>query len=407
MMTNTFEEEEERTCFLDTPVCCLKYDGSDIHNIDYEFDKCFGDKPYLKILLHMDKFTKNQVKTLNTLTRFSICEAIVYVSSCHCCGATLEYGEDTELLELTKQLVCSKECETKMRNKETKCYFGESCNMCNLSSNAEKCDCYICNIDGDDEVNHFNRLHDTCFDSDGYEKLKKYAKTNMITMRDAISYSQSCHACNYYYLDCGECSMYGDTYCCEECETKIELNQELCFSNECNMECKICSNPDKTLAFNTRYNVDFDDEIISKVKGYAKKYDMNVKDAIEYYLYLNHDKKDDADDDEILLTTEDAGILEEEEDIMPPLSKATVDNVLLAKKLLPEELTLSNFNIAGPSKQRGMLDSETWDEIEDTDGSIFYMRKGFYRLVYPGPPAPRDNLEWYEIGDNFYVVKKV
>jgi hypothetical protein len=228
----------------------------------------------------------------------------------------------------------------------------------------------------DEEVKHFNLLNDSCFNTTDYEKLKNYAKTNIVTMRDAIKYSQSCHACGFYYLDSGECSMYGDTYCCDECETNVEVYQKECrysagYLYHDDMECNICLNPDKTGAFNTRYNVDFDDDSIKEIKYYARIYEMTIRDAIDYY---NNKYKDN----EILLTTEDAGILE-----------------------------YDNLNISGPTTQRGLLDSETWDEIEDLDGDVYYLRKGFYRCVSSGPPAPRHGMEWYEIGGNFYVVNKI
>ena len=92
---------------------------------------------------------------------------------------------------------------------------------------------------------------------------------------------------------------------------------------------------------------------------------------------------------------------------MPPLSMVTLDNILLAKKLLPEEVKLKKFNITGPATKTGLLDSDKWDEIVDLDGGIYYLRKGFYRCVSSGPPAPRDGMNWYEIGDNFYVVNQV
>jgi hypothetical protein len=171
--------------------------------------------------------------------------------------------------------------------------------------------------------------------------------------------------------------MYGDTYCCDECETNVEVYQKECrysagYLYHDDMECNICLNPDKTGAFNTRYNVDFDDDSIKEIKYYARIYEMTIRDAIDYY---NNKYKDN----EILLTTEDAGILEDEDD----------------------------FNIIGPATKTGQFDNEIWDEIEDFDGDVYYLRKGFYRCVSSGPPAPRHGLDWYEIGGNFYLVNKV
>ena len=122
---NTITLNEERPSFVGSPVCyqkcCINYDSSDIYNIDYEFDQYFGDKPYLKKYFQMCRFTKNQVTTLfYTPSRFNICDAIAYVSKCHCCGTGLKYGEIYELFEwrVYKQLVCGKECETKMLGHE-------------------------------------------------------------------------------------------------------------------------------------------------------------------------------------------------------------------------------------------------------------------------------------------------
>ena len=409
-------KEEERDSFLDTPVCyrkcCINYDSSDVYNIDYEFDQYFGNKLYLKKYFQERQFTKNQVSTLfYTPSRFNICDAINYICKCHRCGKKLEYGEIYELFEwrVYKQLVCSKDCEMKMRDEDTECYFGESCKLCSGNNNYTFCDCYICNIDGDDEVNHFNRLHETCFASKDYEILKNYAKTNMITMRDAIFYAQKCHACNCN-LGQGKGSMFGNTYCSDACETKIEVFQHRCFKNKflCydNLECKICFNPDNTKAFNIRYNVEFDGESISRIRHYGKLYEMTIRDAIKYY-NDNYNYNNNNNNNENLLTTEDAGILDDDDDDMPPLSMVTLDNVLLAKKILPDEVKLKNFNITGPATQSGLLDGDEWDEIVDLDGGIYYLRKDFYRCVSSGPPAPRNGLDWYEIGDNFYVVNQV
>jgi hypothetical protein len=239
-----------------------------------------------------------------------------------------------------------------------------------------------CGDNYDAEVNHFNLLNDSCFNRTDYEKVKNYAKTNMITLRDAIKYSQSCHACNFYYLDSGECSMYGDTYCCDECEANIEIYQKECYYSagylyHGDKECNICLNPDKTAAFNTRYNVDFDDDSIKEIKYYARIYEMTIRDAIDYY---NNKYKDN----EILLTTEDGGILSDED-----------------AGILEE---YDNFNIIGPATKKGVFDSKIWDEIEDLDGDVYYLRKGFYIIVSSGPPAPRNGFDWYQIGGNFYVV---
>jgi hypothetical protein len=414
MNTTITLNEKERPSFVDMPVCyqecCFNYDSSDIYNIDYEFDQYFGDKPYLKKYFQTHRFTKNQVTTLfYTPTHFNICDAIIYVSNCHCCGAKLNYGEIYELFEwrLYKQFVCSKECETKMRDENTQCYFGESCKMChNGNISYHICDCYRCNIDGDEEVNHFNRLHETCYSSKVFEKLKKYAKTNMITLRDSIFYAQNCHNCRCD-MGQGDGSMFGNTYCSDYCETQVELYECECCNSigylyHDDMECNICLNPDKTAAFNVRYNVEFDDDSIKEIKYYAKIHEMTIRDAIDYY-----NDKYNTNNNEILFTTEDAGILSDEDDDMPPLTRATVDRVLIAKMLLPDEVTLRNFNISGPATKTGLLDSDTWDEIEDLDGDVYYLRRGFYRFVSSGPPAPRDGMDWYEIGGNFYVVNQV
>ena len=123
---------------------------------------------------------------------------------------------------------------------------------------------------------------------------------------------------------------------------------------------------------------------------------------------ININDNNSDNNDLILLTTEDAAVLEDyDDDDMPPLTKASIDNILLANKLSPDNVKLKNFNIAGPATKRGLVDSKIWNEIVDLDGSIFYMRKGFYRIVSSGPPAPRNGFDWYQIGGKFYVVNKV
>jgi hypothetical protein len=125
--------------------------------------------------------------------------------------------------------------------------------------------------------------------------------------------------------------------------------------------------------------VEFDDDSIKEIKYYAKIHEMTIWDAIDYY-------NDKYKDNYVLFTTEDAGILSDDDEI------------------LEDE---NDFNIIGPATKTGLFDSETWDEIEDLDGDVYYLRKGFYRCVSSGPPAPRDGMDWYEIGGNFYVVNKV
>jgi len=241
-----------RVCYQ---ACCKNFDSSNIYDIDLEFDKYFGDKPYLKSHFQAMKYTKSHVETLHyTPIRFRLCDAITYVSCCHCCGGQLEYGEIRELFEwrVYKNLVCSKECETKMKDEERECFFGKSCKMCDVFSNDgdRPCECYLCNIDGNDEVNHFNRLHETCLTSKDFDKLKIYAKTNNITLGNAVFYSQSCHACNVCLYE--DPILYGNTYCSNECEKNVKELGHKCYYTEmaeyiytddemCGVTCDICN----------------------------------------------------------------------------------------------------------------------------------------------------------------------
>jgi hypothetical protein len=247
------DDEDDRPSMVGSRVCyqscCKKYDSSDIYDIDLEFDKYFGNKPYLKMHFIDMRFTKSHVETLHyTPIRFKLCDAIDYVSNCHCCGSKLVYGEIRELFEwrVYKNLVCSKECETKMKDEERVCFFGKSCKMCDVFSNDgdKPCDCYVCNLDGDDEVNHFNRLHQTCYTSNSYEKLKDYAETNEISPSDAIFYAQSCHGCNKWLLNT---PLYGNTYCSKLCREGVEeFGQQCCYAqnryilDSWEMDCAIC-----------------------------------------------------------------------------------------------------------------------------------------------------------------------
>ena len=142
----------------------------------------------------------------------------------------------------------------------------------------------------DDELDQFNREHGTCFPLESYEKLKEYAMRNMITLRDAIHQSQSCHACNSFfeqneYTDYG----YGNLYCCDTCENDIEVYDQLCYSRykvDCmccdDTVCAICSNPDKVALFNSKFDVqDFDEETIQLTKDYARENQLTIREAME------------------------------------------------------------------------------------------------------------------------------
>lgn len=274
--------------------------------------------------------------------------------------------------------------------------------------------------DEDGEAQDFNRLHGTCFQSDTFEKLKEYAKSNMISLSDSIYYSQSCHACNSFFDQ--EDGTYGNTYCCDDCENTVEVYDQLCYYKDkadcacCNdTVCAICANPDKVSLFNVRYNQSFDEEQIQMTKEYVKEFNlcrdasqqyMTIGVAIEYMkcchncgnqeipygnMYCNRRcseyiedyrypcfRKDDCmicgnnnyyeSDDENLIATEDAAIL----------------------------------NMIGPVSVRAYEEDE-WDEIE-AYGEYYYLRKGFYKHV-SSVPAPRDGYTSIEIGDQWYIYR--
>jgi hypothetical protein len=61
-----------------------------------------------------------------------------------------------------------------------------------------------------------------------------------------------------------------------------------------------------------------------------------------------------------------------------------------------------NTNVIGPLIIQRQPDDE-WDEII-YDTQYYYFKKDTYHYV-SSPPAPRPGWEWYEIGDNHYIVK--
>ena len=186
----------------------------------------------------------------------------------------------------------------------------------------------------DDELDQFNREHGTCFPLESYEKLKEYAMRNMITLRDAIHNSQTCHACNSFfeqneYTDYG----YGNLYCCDTCENDIEVYDQLCYSRykaDCmccdDTVCAICSNPDKVALFNAKFDVqDFDEEDIQMTKDYAKENQLTIRDAMEQLscchtcgnteitygdIYCSHHCANLESECENLIATEDAANLD-------------------------------------------------------------------------------------------------
>ena len=100
------------------------------------------------------------------------------------------------------------------------------------------CDCYLCNIDEDNEVNHFNRLHGCLFDETIYNKFKKYRDNTNLKSWYALKYSQHCHGCGQEIKQ----SNYGNVYCDDYCRTRIEnYRNQCCFANSPN-GCEICNN---------------------------------------------------------------------------------------------------------------------------------------------------------------------
>ena len=148
--------------------------------------------------------------------------------------------------------------------------------------------------DEDTEVSHFNRLTESNFTQTVFEKLKNYAKSNMITLVDAISYSQSCHNCNKFFEQ-EEDSSYGNLYCSERCEKEVEVYDCPCWyekmskSRRCDdIICDISANIDKVALFNSRYKVtNFDEKKINETREFAKEHYITICEAI-YYLSHCH-----------------------------------------------------------------------------------------------------------------------
>jgi len=142
------------------------------------------------------------------------------------------------------------------------------------------------------EVSHFNCLHETDLTQAEFESLKNYAKTNMITLADAICYAQACHNCNTFFRQEKD-NLYGNLYCSEKCEKEIEVYERPCFyeriSNCRNCDdvvCAMCSNTDKVALFNSRYNVsNFDEKKINETREYAKERCFTICESI---CYLSH-----------------------------------------------------------------------------------------------------------------------
>ena len=61
-----------------------------------------------------------------------------------------------------------------------------------------------------------------------------------------------------------------------------------------------------------------------------------------------------------------------------------------------------NTNVIGPLNIQIQHDDE-WDEIINYD-QYYYFKKDTYHYV-SSPPAPRPGWEWYEIGEDHYIVK--
>jgi len=178
----------------------------------------FNNKP--KLMEITKHFNKSKISTLIELSKyFNVCDVLYYITFNHCCDDN---------------------CINKSAEEKIDCSFERKCVLCLEINKVYKnnCDCYLCNIDGNDEVNNFNKLNKTCFDSINFNKLKTYAEDNEISLEDAIYYSQTCHNCDKAY-DYNNYS-YGDTYCSVECNLNIEKYKNDCHYIKNGEDCKLC-----------------------------------------------------------------------------------------------------------------------------------------------------------------------
>jgi len=147
-------------------------------------------------------FNPMQIETIEDLSKtYNVCDAIMFVQRCHCCGAQSECE------------FCSEDCAE--YGTSYLCLWGLECVFCGRVP-VEVCDCYECCIDGDEPVNHFNRKHGTKYNVREFEMLKSCKISGETS---ANTESSSSHYMCFWGDDCYKCAW--DNYCfpceCTEC----------------------------------------------------------------------------------------------------------------------------------------------------------------------------------------------
>lgn len=194
-----------------------------------------------------------QIETIEDLSKtYNMCDAIMFVKRCHCCGAQSECE------------FCSEECAE--YGTSYLCLWGLECVFCGRVP-VEACDCYECCIDGDDPVNHFNRKHGTKYNVREFEMLQ-----SCLPSTSKEPESSSSHYMCFWGDDCKECAW--DNYCfpceCYECNKPMTDHEGYKDADgRGGTICNLCA-----------AEYDFDQQDL--IYDYAKKHNISLQQATIY-----------------------------------------------------------------------------------------------------------------------------
>jgi len=181
------------------------------------------EREYLKKHLDQYGFTQQQLDKIAEKSKtVDMCYAIAFARNCHYCG---------NKLSATNYEFCDTVCENTI--KQFNCIWERECECCMKTQTQEKCDCYVCCIDGDKPVNLYNRAHGTQYDQFEYDVFVEYAEKMGIDLDAAIEYSKLCHNCG---VSLQHTWKFGQEYCDAECESMVALCDKECQ----HQSCKIC-----------------------------------------------------------------------------------------------------------------------------------------------------------------------
>lgn len=213
-------------------------------------------RPYLLKHLMDGNFNPMQIETIEDLSKtYNVCDAIMFVQRCHCCGAQSECE------------FCSEECAE--YGTSYLCLWGLECVFCERVP-VEACECYECCIDGDEPVNHFNREHGTKYNVREYKMLKSCLPSTKKETKVKSDSSYTPFLC-FWGDDCEKCTWSSCFPCeCIECNKPLTDHEGYTDADGCGGTiCNLCA-----------AEYDFDEQEL--IYNYANNYRISIQQAAIY-----------------------------------------------------------------------------------------------------------------------------